>query len=703
MIHPLLTRMKHLWPALLALCLGLSILAHADVTKTPGEKPKDSTKDFRKDKDKNGYATPEARNGTTNFVSGMSVDVILDVDTSYLGLVKFSLRDLPQHGKLSEIRPHPTAMNKAIVTYIHDAASGQLIDRFSFVARLSGGSSSAPGVVSLIGKRADPIIEVVKHPLFRRVEPGNIDKGILVLRNKGFATYTQDMTWPPPWQGPPRLEVNVGEEREFLITVKPPAAGAYTFEKELQTGIPSSRIKCYVECVQAFVVSPSSIELKFDPATGTRSGSVQVSNASDTPLKLAVQSSDRLLAVKDILLEPKKSMDLSIRLDADDVAAFRGELWLVQEPYREKILISALAEPAQIQLLAPIGANTDLGIINKGSEAKVILSIANIGGTNAELSLLVPPPYTLLDDRADLRVEPRQTKNFTLAFKPEQPGKYDTLITIDGNAGKIPLSLKASMVDPARPAKAAPVANPKNADPYRPIILGGAPNKSAPTAAKPGTTGPTTLQINAPSAPVATPTTSTSATPPAPAVPGDDGALKTTVSPSKFGTANAAFFNYMANYGIGAEILPELRSKTLQRVEQIGVVDATTDTIVVGWMPPEVKPKSYSLQTSGRVRNEATGMTMKSWKNIDKWEPVEMPNGAVAARVSNLAPQTPYEFRVLGIDDEGKLSRASDILTVTTAAPYSVPSWLWTLLITIIGAIIIVILRRVQAGHWQRV
>jgi len=52
--------------------------AYADVTLRPGDKPKESTKDFIKDKDKNGYLSPEPRDRTFAYVTGLSVEVELE-------------------------------------------------------------------------------------------------------------------------------------------------------------------------------------------------------------------------------------------------------------------------------------------------------------------------------------------------------------------------------------------------------------------------------------------------------------------------------------------------------------------------------------------------------------------------------------------------------------------------------------------------
>jgi len=684
---------------LLVVCSSLLLMpvcTRADVKMRPGDKPKESTKDFVKDAKKNGYPTPEPHDRTFTFTAGLSVEVTLDAASSFLGSMKFSIRDAPLYGKLSEFRPHPSGdSNKVLVTYTHGGDPEQLTDKFTFQVKIGDGNTSAPGTISLFGKRAAPKLEVLETPQFRRLQPGEQDAGRIVLLNSGTAPFAGQIVWPEPFIGPPNVELAINEKQTLMLMIKPMKPGAYRVSQELQPGVPSSKVQAYVECVQAFSASPGTITLAFDPAKNNRSGVVKVANASDSPLELKLDFPKRLKVPTELTIPAKSTQDVTVELEPQDVAMFHGEVWFVQEPHREKVIVHAEAEPAQIKLESPANGVLDFGKIEKGKAGEARISVMNVGGTPAVLKLNNVPPFTSPAAATSVTIEAGKSQTIAIAFTPEQPGTFNAVYTIGGNAGKVDVAVKGVMFDPKRPAAGTPVSNP-NLVPTR-----SRPTEapSAKTSKKAEATPPPAMPVSLSSVPRPTSPAPAPAAAPTPAT-----ESSSTESPGKNGKISIAQlrgndlinFSHLATYGLGLEILPQYKSNILDAVPAIGVHEAGRNHIVLAWMAPKVEPKQYLVQTSYLLRNETTGIPLKSWRNVENWKPVTAPAGVVAGRIDGLEPNTEYEWRILGMDHEGKFSPASDLLRVATLPPFSLPAWAWMMIVGALVAIGVFMFRRLQ-------
>jgi hypothetical protein len=686
-----------------ALCFAfalLSLAAHADVTLRPGDKPKESTKDFKKDKERNGYPSPEPRDRAFAYVTGLSVVVELEVATSYMGPVKFSIKDQPQHGTLSEIRPHPSgASNRAVVTYTN-VNTDALVDRFTFQGKVGEASTSIPGTIGLMGKKSAPRLEVLEAPKFKRLQPGDQDAGRVVVLNAGTAPYSAELTWPAPFIGPPRLELAVNEKQTFMLMIRPEAPGAYRVDQELQPGAPTSRVIAYLECIQAFVVTPGVVNLQFDASKGNRVGVVKVSNGSPAPLTLRLEFSKRLLAPKELVLEPKQTQELRIAMDAADVAAFRGELLLVQEPHREKVIVYAEPEPAQIRLASPVDGKVDFGKVEKGKKGQAMISIANDGGQPAVLKFMQSPPFTLANGEGSAVVPPGQALSVALGFAAEQPGSYKSSFGIAGSGGKLDVAVSGTLFDPRRPGTAGEpekIENPHG--PARPKAVAPAAARDSATkpTAKVKDEGPVTPKsLSKPPAPTPAPALAASLTTPPSVASGDDKDSSGSEVYSKMSPKGVALFGQLATFGLGIDAIPQLRSAILDPVPAIGVKEAGKNYVVLQWQSPKVEPKSYLVQESFYVVNKQTGIPLKSWKNVEGWEPVTVPAGTSAARIEGLLPETQYEWRVLGVDNEGKFSPPSDLLQVSLPAAFSLPGWAWQMIIGLVVVLAVLMVRRAR-------
>ena len=708
----------------LSLCLlALLATARADVTLRPNEKPKQTTSDFTKDQKKNGFVAPEPLDVSASYVVGQSVQIELRVATAYMGFVKFVVRDQPKSGVLSEIRPSPSGeSNRAVVTYTHNGNAEELFDRFTFAARVGDGPASAPGVVNLSGRKAVARLDVLEQPRFKHMQPGEQDSATFVVFNGGNAAFSGDITLSDPFSGPRHLDLAVNEKLSVLVLAKPLRPGAYHLDLEIQPGVASSRLRGLVECAQPFVVSPGSLALVYDPASGQRKGVVKVANGSSASLVLKVEGDKRLAVAGQLMLEPHETAELPISLAKNDVASYRGEVSLIQEPSRQKVMIYADPKPAQVRLVTPADGKIDFGTVQKGKKVEAKISVTNDGGVPAVLQASQVPPFLINTELSKLKAEPGQMEEIVIAFAPELPGVYNQTLSIGGNAGRIELSIRGTMVDPSRPnTGAAPgaavsggAARPKDVE-----TVPARPSSSRPSASAPAVpSGPAPVMVSRPlpSAPVedapppapASPPRPTASTAPKSDAPASAAEAEPVKKPelilpmSKMTPQQLAAYGKLASYGISPTTVPQFQSDAIERVPSIGVAERGKDSIVLLWEEPKIAPTKYLVETSYMVQNAATGLWLKVWKPHDAWEKVKSPKqGIAAAKIADLTPETRYELRVLGIDKDGKFSRPSDIVQVETISPFRLPGWIWPALGAVILLAVVYTGYQLKQGDWQ--
>ncbi|MDB6117100.1 MAG: fibronectin type protein [Verrucomicrobiaceae bacterium] len=692
---PPVTRCLHL------ITLMLTLTAHADVTIRPNEKPKETSKDFVKDQKKNGFVSPEVVNRTAQFVAGQSVQIELQASTAYLGFIKFVIREQPKFGTLSEIRATPGRdSNRALVTYTHNGDLEHLSDRFTFAARIGDGSASAPGLVTLTGTKPMARLEVIEAPKFKRLQPGEQDSATFVVLNSGNAAFSGDLALPDPFTGPKHFDVAVNEKLTMMVMVKPMAPGAYRLDQELQPGVASSKLMGVVECSQPFVVSPGAVTLAYDPLSGQRKAVVKVANGSDAPLTLKVDCGARIQVVKELSLDPHATTELAISMAKEDVAAYRGEVWVIQEPSRQKVVINAEPKPAQIRLVSPLGGKIDFGTVNKGKKVEAKITVINDGGVPAVLQASQLPPFIIGTDLSKLKCEPGKTEDIIVTFAAELPGVYNQALYIAGNAGRLELNMRGTMVDPSRPGTgAAPGAGataptrPKEVDSgparaVRPTVSTPTPPPQAPVMVSRPSPAPEQPKREAAPQPVSSGSASVEAKPSMPL--------------SKMSSGTVAAYGRLMNFGVSPTTLPAFQSHRLDPVPHIGVTELGKDNVVLLWEAPKVEPSKYLIETSYLVKNTATGLWLKVWKPHDEWEKAKSPDaGLTAAKVSGLRPETQYELRVLGIDNEGKFSAPSDIVQISTLSPFRLPGWIWPALGSVILLAVVYTGYQLKQGDWQ--
>lgn len=687
-------------PGLLTLSLmaaALPPVARADIKGLPGTKSKEKDKEREKDREKLQGFNPEARPTNVSFIAGQTVEVELEAATAQLGGVKFIIREGPRFGTLSAVRPHPKDSHKALVSYVHNGSVTDLNDQFTYACRVDDGPISAPAVVTLSGKRAEPRIEVVTQAFFKPVLPGETASAKITLTNSGIGPFSADMNWQVPWQGPPRVELAVGETKEYLLTVKPTAPGVLTWETYLQPGVASSRLKLWIECSQPFVVSPGRIKLAFDESKGDRRGKVLISNATPEPMKLQLEATERLIAPQEFEVAAMSAKELELALPGNDVAEFKGQLWVINEPFRERVVVEADPEPAQVVLLAPREGKIDFGPQEKSKAGRATVVLRNNGGEPAVLAAQATPPFRIVDNVESLSLAPGAAREIGIEVLSDLPGRFANSVVFSGTGGKVVVLVNAVVKDPGIAEPGKPTVVTSGATKTQRARVAAGPG-AAPSAPKPlAKTAPPPV----PSAAAAGAGKVVASMPPAG---GADAPAGGSANPGEamrgMSDTTAGLFSYLAVFGM--PIPPELRSPTLAKVGPIDVVERGRDHLVLSWQEQAGnEPKSYVVEQGYRVHNKATGMWLKAWRPLPAVENEKGSGGTHIVRLPGLIPSSQYELRVLGMDDQGKVSEPSDIHIIDTMAPARIPDWLWQVLAIVALSGIGFAGWRLKTGRWE--
>lgn len=171
---------------------------------------------------------------------------------------------------------------------------------------------------------------------------------------------------------------------------------------------------------------------------------------------------------------------------------------------------------------------------------------------------------------------------------------------------------------------------------------------------------------------------------------------------SAMAPADVSQFANLMTYGVSLTTMPPFKSKMIDPIPNIGVMERGKDSLTLLWEAPKVEPSKYLIETSYMVKNRDTGLWLKGWKPFTAWTPMKGPkDGLAAAKLTGLEPETQYELRVLGVDKDGKFSDPSSIVQVMTASPFRLPAWTWQLLIALLLLAVAYTGYQLRQGDWQ--
>ncbi len=658
-------------PVLLAFAFAFSPGAlQADIKLAPGKKKdKDREKDDGKRMEQVTALSPEVKPAEVSFVAGRSVDVELDAAAVIVTGLRFLIRQQPEHGRLSNLRPHPEERHKAVVTYMHTGGDENLADSFTYACRIGEGAFSAPARVTLLGRRAEPKLTVLKQAMFGRVLPGTQAMAKLVVANHGIGPFKADMQWPSPWLGPPRLELDIGETAEVALLVTPDRPGVLTKEILLQEGNEASKVRLWLQCEQPFIVTPGRAQMEFDTNRGLRWVKARIANATKEPMRLKLVLPERLRGPAEVEVPPSQLKEVELTLDAEDVTAFQGDVQVTDGVLMERLSLGASPEPAQIHLVAPASRTLQFGSRNQGETGKATLVLANRGGEAAVLAIQAPPPFRVPDDEQSLSVAPGMTRQLVMEVSSEKAGRYQGKVVLSGDGNRLELEAQASFVDP----NVMRLKSSSGAEAGKPV---------AATAGK----APPESKVARPKAVVveAAPAGTADQPPGAPEKPQQSVGPAATpelrknavTALGKVNTQAAAVLSYLSVFG--APIPEEKLSKKYGKIENIQVTERGRDYLDLVWEQPspDSPPQSYQVEGARQVFVPTTGMTFRDWQPMPEVKALPSAGaGKAGVRLTGLRPAGQYEVRVMAVDERGKVSPPSDIYMITTRPPWRMPGW----------------------------
>lgn len=652
---------------LLALTLLTAGMALADVKLRAGDGKRSKESVF----------IPEARDVSASFVAGSAVDIELVGTVGTLKQADFVVRQLPEHGTLTNLRPHPRESNKSLITYTHAGEQASLMDRFTYSVRVEGGPFSAPATVTLRGQRMEPILSVVKMPSFGRVFLGGEASGTVSVRNMGRAPYRMNMVWSEGWSGPPTLEVNPGDTVDFQLIFKPVRPGEVRHEIELQPGVKTSKLTLFGEGVRALTVSPGYLTLDYNRTTGVRSGILTLVNGRADPMKVTIKFPIRLLAPATLEIPPQQKAEVLLQLPATDVPQFLGEVVVEADGVSEKVAVQSRPKPAELKLVSPEKGTLDFGQVTQRKATSRDIILANTGGELLVVEVQARNPYVSEFSGQALRLEPGQQRSVKVFLKSESLGNVISDLRVIGGASESVVILKAYVREPAAP-EAAPAAPVVAAAPRTPVTPSNGSSATAPAPA------PAATPVAA--SPSAAPPVRRSAPPmAAPLVP-------------RNGVQNA-LAAYLATEGLpmpSSYINPHL-----DRVDSVELVDRETSNFTIAWKKPGVAPAGWALETASVSKDERSNLFIKTWNRVNHWKTVSGDDDKVVVKVLALRPASQYEMRVRGVDRDGKFSEPSPIFVVTTPEPWRVPAWAWRGMLVSALLVVIYMLWRARRGDFE--
>ncbi len=667
-------------PRLLVLALLLAPCALADIKLIPGKKrDKESEKKDERRMEQVNALSPEVKPAQVSFVAGRSVDVELDAAAVVVSDLRFLIREAPQFGKLGSIRPHPTERHKALVTYTHTGGEEHLLDEFTYACRIGEGPFSAPGRISLIGRRAEPRLVVLKPAMFGRVLPGTQALAKLTVANHGIGPFKADLTWPPPWLGPPQLELGIGESTEIALLVTPDHPGVLSNEVVLQEGNEASRVRLWLQCEQPFIVSPGRAQMEYSRERGLRWVKTRVANATKEPMRIRLLRPERLQGPDEIEIPAGQLKEVELTLAGDDVTAFQGDVSFTDGILSERLTLGAAPEPPQVQLVAPTSQVLQFGSRSQGETGRATVVLANHGGMAAVLAIQVPPPFRVPEEEKSLSVAPGLTRQLLLEVESTKAGRYQGRVVLSGDGNRIELDAQATFIDPN-------VAQMKSQDSGKPAVA---------AASKGGRVArPKAVAVaEVPQAPADQP--------PAPvvakAVVGPSSAVNPDNAVTAMGKLNpqaAAVLSYLSTFG--APLPEEQLSKKYGKIDGIEITQRGKDYLELVWEQPnpDSPPQSYQVEGARHVFVPSTGMTFRDWQPMPGIKPIAPEPGKVGVRLTGLRPAGQYELRVMAVDERGKFSPPSDIHILTTLPPWRMPGWIWHAAILLALGLLLVIARR---------
>ncbi len=579
--------------------------------------------------------------------------------------VEFLVRTFPSAGKIVSLVSKPNERNKALVTYWADPASSATSDVFSFAVRYRGGrySSAIRYDIDLVDLKTE--IQAPGQLDFGEVMVGNEAVRELTVRNLGNGSMERQIFLAPPWHllDPPDGKLSLGPRgaRVLKVALRPELMGETSYFLSFSRS-KSGTTKLVGVGGDPFQVATETLELLLDEGSGERRGEIELTNAGEKPLVVKARASTRLQAhlLEGYLLAPGQATRVPVKLGATDTAPFDGTVeFSLDNGYAKSARVIAAVVPArlEVEVVGSLSAEIiNFGKVEAGRSIERGIKVTNRGGVGVPLEFHVPEPFRLLTNPGP-QLGPLSSVDLSIGLFPSASsrGALDVTMSVSGNERTLPIRLLGNVVAPEGAPRSAAKAAPNL--PTKGFRLGG----GTPVAAE-----PEPQDIGAPALP---------GPPPAGAVGNAGGGVWGEAFPGAEPGLNLSPMGFATRDLVQRNVDPALR-----RPEDLSVLMAKDDSVVIGWTAPRhAGPSRYELEVRGMVQNAETGMPESVWAPYPAVD-IERIDRLVKAKVSNLNPVSQYEFRVVLVTEDGRSSPPSEAIVARTDLPMD-----WTYIYLALG------------------
>lgn len=583
--------------------------------------------------------------------------------------VEFLIRTFPAAGKIVSLVSKPNERNKAIVTYWADPSSSATSDVFSFAVRYRGGrySSAVRYDIDIVDLKTE--IQAPAELDFGEVMIGGEAVRELTVRNLGNGQMERQIFLSPPWHlvDPADGKLSLGPRgaRVLKVAFRPELMGETSYFLSFSRS-KSGTTKLLGVGADPFQVVAEAVELVLDEQSGERRGEIQLSATGSQPLLVKARASTRLQEhmLEGYRLAPGEVTRIPVKLGTQDTAPFDGTVeFALDNGYAKSVRVVAAVVPARLEVEVSGSISSEIinfGKVEAGRSLERSIKVTNRGGVGVPLEFHVPEPFRLLTNPGPM-LAPLSAVELSIGLFPPAAsrGSLDVTMRVTGQERSIPIRLLANVI--------APEGAPSNAGrsaalnlPPKGFRLGGGTQASVGRDAESSDGEGAAL---------------------APAVP--QGSSVGSKATSAWDESSWESQDPIAALEVKSLVSRDI-DMALRRPEDITVLGADDDSLLLGWTAPRYSGKaSYELEVRGMFVDLEKGLPENVWTPYRAVE-IEQIDRLVKAKVSQLRPMTQYEFRVVMVTEEGRSSPPSESIVAQTQLPMD-----WTYIYLTLGLLLL--------------
>lgn len=394
---------------------------------------------------------PPARPVSVNVARGQQVDIPLRIYGVQSKALRYLIKAPPAHGTLSEVRA--ISREVSAVTYSPPADLAVKADRFTFsVQNHSGVSAPVEVTISIYD---EPARFAVAHSLeFAEILAGATAMKEIEVANRGGGLIEGDVEVDPPFkvEGPRHYRLEAGDYTYFKIVFAPSEGGL--FRREIRYTSDREFITTVAGSAQAPIsAEPSRIELRHGGDSAVRTGAFEIVNRTGEALHFKLSGGTRLIVPEIVSVAANGRTTITVTTRSEDVTEIEDEVRIESTGF-------ALHVPVRSFKVGPIlrvaQRNLTLGRIDAARGTRASIDLENIGGTTAQVTAEIAPPFSLTETAFD--VLPGAKKRLAVILPAGDPQRYRTWLKFQAGPASAELEvegeLAGGMSAASRPSRA---------------------------------------------------------------------------------------------------------------------------------------------------------------------------------------------------------------------------------------------------------